>query len=187
MRRLLALLFVGAIVFAACGDDDDTSSSDTSSADTSATTAASTTSSEDTTATTGAPAGEATVSVGDSDLGAILVDAEGFTLYAFENDTDGTPTCTGTCADAWPAAMVEGDPVAGDGVTADLTTVASASGSGQQVKVGDHPLYRFSGDSAPGDTNGQELADVWYAVAPDGSLIEGTAEGDAASSGGSRY
>jgi predicted lipoprotein with Yx(FWY)xxD motif len=187
MRRVLALLIVGVVAFAACGDDDDTSSSDTSSADTSATTAASTTSSEDTSATTGAPAGEATVEVGDSDLGAILVDAEGFTLYAFENDTAGTPTCTGDCASTWPAAMVEGDPVAGDGVTADLTTVASASGSGQQVKVGDHPLYRFSGDSAPGDTNGHELADVWYAVAPDGSLIEGTAEGDAASSGGSRY
>jgi predicted lipoprotein with Yx(FWY)xxD motif len=191
MRRLLALLIVGAVAFAACGDDDDTSASDTTSEDTTATTTATTAPSEDTSgdtsATTGAPANGAAVEVGESDLGSILVDAEGFTLYAFTNDTDGTPTCTGDCAGAWPAAIVEGEPVAGDGVTAELTTVASADGSGQQLKAGDQPLYRFSGDAAAGETNGQGIGDVWYAVAPDGSLVEGTAEGDATSSGGSRY
>ena len=34
------------------------------------------------------------------------------------------------------------------------------------------PLYFFSGDSAPGDTNGQGVGDVWYVVGPDGAAIE---------------
>jgi hypothetical protein len=34
-------------------------------------------------------------------------------------------------------------------------------------------LYRFSGDAAAGDTNGQGQGGVWFVVAPDGTLIEG--------------
>ena len=34
------------------------------------------------------------------------------------------------------------------------------------------PLYFFSGDAAPGDTNGQGIGDVWYVVAPDGTAIQ---------------
>jgi predicted lipoprotein with Yx(FWY)xxD motif len=42
-----------------------------------------------------------------------------------------------------------------------------------QLKAGDWPLYTFSGDAAAGDTNGQGQGDVWFVVAPDGTLIEG--------------
>ena len=39
----------------------------------------------------------------------MLVDADGMTLYGFTKDEDGTPTCDGDCADAWPPVVVEGD------------------------------------------------------------------------------
>jgi len=39
-------------------------------------------------------------------------------------------------------------------------------------KAGDWPLYRFAGDHAPGDVNGQGSGGVWFAMAPDGTLIE---------------
>ena len=50
-----------------------------------------------------APAAAATVALADSPLGKILVDASGKTLYMFEKDADGTPTCYDDCATNWPA------------------------------------------------------------------------------------
>ena len=46
-----------------------------------------------------------------------------------------------------------------------------------QVTYAGHPLYRYSGDTAPGDTNGNEVGDVWYAVNAAGEPA-GEAEGD---------
>ena len=39
---------------------------------------------------------------GMSSLGAVLVDAKGLTLYGLTNDSSGTPTCVGVCANVWP-------------------------------------------------------------------------------------
>lgn len=120
----------------------------------------------------GEAAGTATVQLAETSLGHVLVDGEGMTLYAFTNDADGTPTCTGDCATTWPAALVEGEPTIGEGLDpATFTTVEGAEG-GTQLKAGSWPLYRFSGDSAPGDVNGQGSGGVWFAVAADGTLVQ---------------
>jgi predicted lipoprotein with Yx(FWY)xxD motif len=163
-RSVRALALVAALTFVAagCGDDDDAGTSDTTAAP----------SAEETTSTTAAPAdAAATVEVASTDLGDVLVDAEGRTLYIFTKDVDGEPTCAGDCAANWPAALVDGDVVAGDGVTAELATVAALAG-GQQVTAGGQPLYLFAGDAAAGDVNGQGVGGVWWAVAPDGTAIE---------------
>ena len=34
------------------------------------------------------------------------------------------------------------------------------------------PIYTFAKDMAPGDVNGQGANDVWYVIAPDGTMIE---------------
>jgi predicted lipoprotein with Yx(FWY)xxD motif len=112
-----------------------------------------------------------TVTVADSPLGKILVDADGRTLYAFTKDTDGTSTCTGACAAAWPAATITGDPVAGAGTTAALSVI-DAPGGGKMLKAGKWPLYRFSGDAAAGDTNGQGSGGVWFVLSAEGKLIK---------------
>jgi predicted lipoprotein with Yx(FWY)xxD motif len=117
-------------------------------------------------------AAPASVKLADTPLGKIMVDAEGRTLYAFTNDKDGESTCTGACAKAWPAASITGAPVAGEGVTAALTAIDSPAG-GKMIKAGKWPLYRFSGDAAPGDTNGQGSGGVWFVVGADGKLIKG--------------
>ena len=41
-----------------------------------------------------------------------------------------------------------------------------------QLKAGDWPLYRFGGDAAKGDVNGQGSGGKWFATAPDGKLIK---------------
>ena len=37
------------------------------------------------------------------------------------------------------------------------------------LKAGAWPLYRFAGDAAPGDTNGQGSGGVWFVVGPTAS------------------
>jgi predicted lipoprotein with Yx(FWY)xxD motif len=130
---------------------------------------------------TGVPA--SLVNTRESSAGPILVNAQGMTLYGFLNDTEGESTCTGDCLANWPAAVIgEHDISVLD--PALWSTVENAE-AGPMLKVGDWPLYTFSGDAAPGDVNGQEVGDVWYVVAPDGTPIEGaiTVEAPAAPAG----
>lgn len=112
-----------------------------------------------------APAAPATVAMRDSKLGAILVDANGMSLYAFDQDTAGATTsaCVAKCATVWPALTVSGAPTAGPGVTGQLSTPVSTS-AGSQVAWNGKLLYRFSGDHAAGDTNGDGIGGVWHVV-----------------------
>ena len=118
-----------------------------------------------------APTAAASVKLADSPLGKIMVDAEGRTLYAFTKDANGSPTCIDACAKVWPASSLTGQPVAGSGIAATLRSITSPSG-GAMIVAGKWPLYRFAGDAAPGDTNGQGSGGVWFAVAADGTLIK---------------
>ena len=40
-----------------------------------------------------------------------------------------------------------------------------------QVTFYGHPLYHFSGDANPGDTNGQGIGSVWYVVDGEGNAV----------------
>ncbi|HEX6420648.1 MAG TPA: hypothetical protein VFZ77_19255 [Acidimicrobiales bacterium] len=127
-------------------------------------------------ATAGAPAGDAVAArVGDSALGEILVGRDGLTLYGFTNDTEGTSTCTGTCADAWPPALVGPDWTVGPGLDTGVFSTIRRDDGTEQLVAGKWPLYYYSGDSAPGDLKGQGAGEVWYAVGLDATLIEDAA------------
>ena len=39
--------------------------------------------------------------------------------------------------------------------------------NGNQIEYNGHPLYTFSGDSAPRQTNGEGLYGVWFVATPD--------------------
>ena len=106
----------------------------------------------------------------EGSLGTMLVDAGGLTLYAFMTDTAGVPTCVDACAEAWPPALVDGEPAV-DGVDASLVSTVEHPAGGTQLVVAGHPLYTFAGDAAPGDVNGHGSGDLWFAVAPDGTPI----------------
>ena len=116
-------------------------------------------------------AATSSLGVAQTPLGAILVDGQGRTLYALTKDSNGTPTCTGACAVAWPPAMVNATVMAGPGITAP-TTVVDAPGGGKMLKAGKWPLYRFAGDTAAGETNGQGSGGTWFVVGADGQLIK---------------
>ncbi len=125
---------------------------------------------------TEAPAAEsaasplATVSQAESALGPILTDPAGLSLYGFTEDVDGVPTCNDACADAWPPVILSAGELPADLDPATFSVVQRSDGQ-FQLAAGVWPLYRFAGDGAPGDLNGQGSGEVWFLAAPDGSLI----------------
>ena len=115
--------------------------------------------------------GEVAVVTADSDLGTILTDAAGKTIYFFANDTEGTSNCEGDCLANWPPVEAEDSPAAGDGVTAELGTIERADGT-RQLTVNGFPAYYFAADAAAGDVNGQGVGGVWWVFGADGEHIE---------------
>ena len=73
---------------------------------------------------------------------------------------------------------------AGAGLDSEVFSTVERDDGSSQLVAGKWPLYRFSGDSAPGDVNGQGSGDVWFVVAPDGSLIEDAPADDPAEGAG---
>jgi predicted lipoprotein with Yx(FWY)xxD motif len=110
----------------------------------------------------------------DSDLGQIVVDGKGMTVYMFDQDTQnsGTSTCEGQCAANWPAVTTDSTTPKVEGVTGTVATIKGTDGS-TQVTLNGWPLYHYAGDSAAGDTNGQGVNSVWWVLDPAGQKIGG--------------
>ena len=97
----------------------------------------------------------------------ILTNAQGMTLYYFTPDTATKSACTGGCAGSWPPLLFTGtgSPSAAVKLPGELEVYANANG--KQIVYNDHPLYTFSGDSAPGQTNGEGVAGKWFVATID--------------------
>lgn len=121
----------------------------------------------------------ADLAVASSDLGDILVDPDGMTLYLFTEDPEGESVCEDACAQAWPPLLVDGDPVAGEGVDAALLGTTDRGDGGTQVTYGGWPLYTWAQDQQPGDVTGQGVQDVWYVVSPDARPVTDEDDDDA--------
>jgi predicted lipoprotein with Yx(FWY)xxD motif len=114
------------------------------------------------------------VGTAGSQLGRILVDGHGRTLYLFAKDKRGKSACSGACAAYWPALITSGRPRAVAGAKASLLGTTRRADGRLQVTYRHHPLYRFSGDTSRGLTSGQGLDDFggkWWVVSPAGRKI----------------
>jgi predicted lipoprotein with Yx(FWY)xxD motif len=161
--RMVAMWLAMASLGAACATDDGGGEAEAgSSVSQSAAASQSPTASE--------PAPAATVQVAESDLGSILVDAKGRTLYLFESDTDGASTCYDECAEAWPPLIAE-SPSGGEGVDGSLLGTTERDDGDVQVTYDGQPLYLFAADRTPGDIEGQGVGEVWFVVDPSGRKI----------------
>jgi predicted lipoprotein with Yx(FWY)xxD motif len=98
-------------------------------------------------------------------IGSYLVDSKGMTLYNFKNDSPGTSACAGPCVEKWPLFYLAKVTV-GSGLDAKNVGEIKRADSKEQATYKGMPLYYFSGDKAPGDTNGQGIKDVWFVVKP---------------------
>jgi predicted lipoprotein with Yx(FWY)xxD motif len=113
----------------------------------------------------------------DGNLGKILDDSDGRTLYLFARDTGAKSACTGACASAWPPLRASGKPTVGAGASASIVGTSPRSDGQPQVTYHGHPLYTYTGDQNPGDTNGQGLTVFgggWFALSPVGDQVSGT-------------
>lgn len=117
---------------------------------------------------------QGTVDVATSGLGQILVDSQGSTLYLFQKDTGSQSECTGACAASWPPLRTNGKPTAGSGANASLLGTTQRSDGAPQVTYNGHPVYQFSGDQQPGETNGEGVSAFggsWFVLSQAGNEI----------------
>lgn len=114
------------------------------------------------------------VAVASSGLGRILVDGRGRTLYLFQKDKRGQSACVGQCTVFWPPLIASGKPLATAGAKASLLGTTKRADGRLQVTYNHHPLYRFSKDTAKGQTNGEGIntfGATWYAVSSAGAKV----------------
>jgi predicted lipoprotein with Yx(FWY)xxD motif len=103
-----------------------------------------------------------------------LTNAKGMTLYYNTSDT-ATSVCSGSCASAWPPFISSVAPTSSASLPGTLSVQSNANGS--QVMYNGHPLYTFSGDSAPGQTNGEGIGKVWFVAPSDLTPANGSSGG----------
>lgn len=169
---VLGAMSGAALLLAACGSSSSTATTTTGAGSSTTGTTASATAVVDAT------------TVGSH--GVVLVSKTGATLYRYTPDGTGTPSCTGACAGVWPPLTVpagSATPTAGSGVSvADLGTVARSDGT-LQVTYKHMPLYTYTGDTAPGQANGQGVAGIWFVITASGGASTSTTATTVARSG----
>lgn len=168
-RRAAWLIGLVALVslIAACGGGNSSSSDQTSAAP--------------------AGSGNAVVSTAKTDLGTILVDSTGKTIYMFEADVEGKSACTGPCLSSWPIVKAPASvPSTVAGVSARLGVLKRPDGA-RQLTVAGRPVYTYAGDSKAGMTSGQGsngFGALWWVLSPDGAQITQAPSAPATGGGG---
>jgi len=116
----------------------------------------------------------AAVSVGTAaNVGQVLVDSKGMTLYYFQKDQKGSgkSKCEGACAQAWPPLTTGSTAKAMTGVQAAMLGTIKRSDGTTQVTYAGWPLYTFVEDKKPGEDNGTDskaFGASWYPLHPNG-------------------
>lgn len=173
-RRLsviLPLIVATALGVAACGGSSNSPSS--SSSPTPAASPATPAASPTPPATSPASTTGAVIQASNSPHGMIVTDAKGRALYLYIPDKGTKSTCYGQCASAWPPlTTTSSSPSAGPGLKQSLVGTTKRTDGTTQITYGGHPLYYFSGDHGPGQTNGEGLSGVWELVSPAGAEVK---------------
>jgi predicted lipoprotein with Yx(FWY)xxD motif len=131
------------------------------------------------TTTTAPPATKKSVSLAVRTLpnvGAVLVNAEGHTLYTFAPDQHSKVTCVSSCAEVWPPLkLANGETAAGPPqLKASLLSSDPDPEGGRVVTYAGWPLYTYAADGSAGQDNGQAIeanGGHWYVIAPSGKVI----------------
>jgi predicted lipoprotein with Yx(FWY)xxD motif len=162
---LATLLVAGALALGACGSSSSSSTSPSGGAYPSTSTPKS----------SPRPTSASVVGTSNGPMGTFLVDAKGRALYLFDADHGAKSTCNGACATAWPPLTTSGMPKVGGKAKASLLGTTKRANGTTEVTYAGHPLYTFTGDSAPGQANGQgsdAFGAPWWVVSPTGQAIQ---------------
>ncbi|HWF24543.1 MAG TPA: hypothetical protein VG275_03800 [Solirubrobacteraceae bacterium] len=115
-------------------------------------------------------------------LGAVLVNAQGHTLYIFVPDNDKKVTCVGGCAAVWPpASLPSGQKAAATGgVKQALLGSDPNPAGGLVITYAGWPLYTYLADGTSGTATGQGInlnGGLWYLISPTGKVIKAKPHG----------
>ena len=90
----------------------------------------------------------------------------------WDRDTanSGVSACIGPCKALWPAVTTTSAKPAVTGITGTLATITRVDG-GKHITINGLPIYTFSKDSKPGDTNGRGVLNIWHVLSPAGAKI----------------
>lgn len=97
------------------------------------------------------------VGVGSSKvIGNYLTDSKGMTLYVSNKDTNLESKCDSVCTQRWPIFEYDNQDLekSSDPYAKKLNIIKANNKKYLQYAYGAKPLYRFSGDTKPGDLNG---------------------------------
>jgi predicted lipoprotein with Yx(FWY)xxD motif len=103
----------------------------------------------------------------------VLTDADGLTLYRFDQDGRDVSACNGACATTWPplAPPADGRLEAAPGLPGTPGVITRTDGT-EQVTLDGVPLYRYSGDQARGDAVGDGFSGVWHVWSVGGEPVD---------------
>jgi predicted lipoprotein with Yx(FWY)xxD motif len=96
-------------------------------------------------------------------IGTFLVDGKGMTLYWTTLDSVGKSNVTGATVALWPVVYIPSIVVPSPLNVSDFGTITRTDGSKQTTYKG-YPLYYYTYDQVAGDTFGQGIGGVWFAV-----------------------
>ena len=102
-------------------------------------------------------------------LGEVVTSA-GASLYRFDKDTakPAKSNCVGQCATTWPPVLASDGVPQLAGISPGAVGTAARPDGTRQVTLAGWPLYRYAGDTAPGELKGEGVGGVWHAVSPSG-------------------
>jgi predicted lipoprotein with Yx(FWY)xxD motif len=127
-------------------------------------------------ATTSSAATRPTLGLRTTSDGKVIVDRAGMTMYEFGHDRKNVSRCSGTCAMFWPPAKAPAHPTLAKGLSSKKLKVIRRSDGSRQLSYNGHPLYRYSGDTKPGQTNGEGITafgGTWYVLSRTGAIVTG--------------
>src|SRR5579875_3843813 len=172
LLAILSLSLIVAFFVAACGSSGNTTTGSSGTGTTPTATSSSST----------VVVKTATATVNGKSV-TILTDVNGRTLYYFTSDTATQAACSGACASIWPPLIFSGSgsPSGATSLPGTLSVVSNANGN--QVEYNGHPLYTYTKETAPGQTNGEGVAGKWF-VATTALAAQGSPQSTPTTSGG---
>jgi predicted lipoprotein with Yx(FWY)xxD motif len=103
-------------------------------------------------------------------MGQVVTDSKGWVLYRFDKDTASPASasaCSGQCATVWPPVLTDGNPTL-EGLPRDQVGTVTRDDGASQLTLAGWPLYRYIGDTTPGQWKGQMVNGTWFVIAPTG-------------------
>jgi predicted lipoprotein with Yx(FWY)xxD motif len=108
-------------------------------------------------------------------LGDVLVNARGRTLYIYTPDKQGPSKCSGICLVQWPPLLTSeatANLAVGPGVDKSLVGAVRRPNGTSQVTYNRWPLYTYRLDTAAGQATGEgNDMGLWQVISPDGQPI----------------